>query len=98
MARGRIHVGEDGEIDAVDLHAARDQRAHDLVVAAGQRQASSFFAMRSPLVSRRDCRQFGGIVRQAVAAPDHVQVRPQQQEIITVNLARVLVARRSSDC
>ena len=24
VARGRIHVGEDGEVDAVDLHTARD--------------------------------------------------------------------------
>ena len=38
MPRGRIHVGQDGEIDAVRLDRALLERAHDLVVAAGQRQ------------------------------------------------------------
>ena len=42
VARRRIHVGEYGEIDAVDRDPAADQRTHDLVVAAGQREAQFF--------------------------------------------------------
>ena len=36
----RIHVGEDGEVDAVRLDLAVLERAHDLVVAAGERQGN----------------------------------------------------------
>ena len=36
MARRRIHVGQYGEIDAVDFDLAVDQRADDFVVAAGK--------------------------------------------------------------
>ena len=36
MSRRRIHVSQDGEIDAVDRDLAVDQRADDLVIAAGQ--------------------------------------------------------------
>ena len=41
VPRRRIHRGQNGEVDAVGLDRALLQRAHDLVVAAGERQRNS---------------------------------------------------------
>ena len=41
MARCRIHVRQDGEIDAIDLDFAVDQWADDFVVAAGKGERKS---------------------------------------------------------
>ena len=71
MARRRIHVGEDGEFDAVDRDLAVDQRTQDLVVAAGKgegqffRHGSGFVSWLLPadsadsLMPGRDGRQLG---------------------------------------
>src|SRR6266508_1981780 len=42
-------------------------------------------------MSRRHCRQFFRFGRSLIATPDHVHVRPQQQEIISIDIARPLV-------
>jgi hypothetical protein len=42
VPRGGIHVGEDGQLDAVGLDRAFLQRADDLIVATGQRNGEFF--------------------------------------------------------
>ena len=42
VARGGIHLGEHGELDAVGLDGAFIKRADDLVIAAGERQGNAF--------------------------------------------------------
>jgi hypothetical protein len=41
MALARAHAGEHDELDAVGLHGAVAERAHDLVIAAGDGNRSS---------------------------------------------------------
>src|SRR5262245_17814739 len=43
------------------------------------------------LVPGRQRRQFLRVARSLIAAPDHVHVRPQQQKIISVDVARARV-------
>src|SRR3974390_2968856 len=87
MARGRIHVSEDGEIDAINVDAAVDQRAHDLVITAGKSERQSL-RHKSPSGPGRGFPEPPRFF-QTVAAPDNVQVGTQQYQIVAVNIPRL---------
>ncbi|MSP47023.1 MAG: hypothetical protein EXQ83_14535 [Xanthobacteraceae bacterium] len=71
MPRGRVHVGEDGEVDAVGRDDAFSERPHDLVIAAGQRQGDVFwhlFASSRPV-------QFSSVVKLHLTAKSSLRLK-----------------------
>src|SRR5580692_12907009 len=94
MLRWRLYTAASRDLDAVDLSPFRSFRNDT------QQQSPWFWihhgdARRLPRslsrpihrMSGRDRRDFGGVFRRRIAAPDHVHVGPQQNQIVAVNIA-----------
>src|SRR5262245_1811254 len=80
VTRRGIHIRQDRQIHAIDFDLLFYERADNLIVATGERkrdflQHSKLFCTRT-LVSRRQGGEFCRIIRQAIAAPHHMEVGP----------------------